>query len=229
LNAHEPGKRFMNGNEYYALDDAHRRALGIPRVDTREYGEENGLAIGAYVSFYEASGDASALGSAERAARRALATHATSRGGITHEGDAAQRPSAILHLADNAAFGVGLMRLYEATKKDEYEAAATRIADFMLRELADERGGFFASEVDPDAVGVFALRRKPFEHNVLALRLLARLAREKRETHDDANASRYAKAIAGTLRSIATPDAIKGRGRVLGDFLLALEETRGVR
>ena len=58
LNAHEPGKRYLTGHEYYPLDDAHRRALGIPRVDSHEYGRENGLAIAAYVAFFEATGDA---------------------------------------------------------------------------------------------------------------------------------------------------------------------------
>jgi uncharacterized protein len=225
LNAHEPGKRFMTGHEYYALDDAHRRALGIPRVDRHEYGKENGLAIAAEVTFYEATGDTSALASAERAAGRILTTHAAARGGITH--NAGEKPSAILHLADNAAFGFALARLYEASKEELYLLAAGKIADFLLRDLADDQGGFFASSADPDAVGVFAVRRKPFEDNVTALRLLARLARLAPAGSGDR--ARYARAIAGTLRAIATPDEIKARGRVLGDFLLALEETSGVR
>jgi uncharacterized protein len=226
LNAHEPGKRFATGHEYYAMDDAHRRALGIPRVDSHEYGKENGLAIAAYVSFFEATGDASALAAAERAAKRMLATHGTARGGITH--DAVERHAAILHLADNAAFGFALMRLWEVAGagKDEYLAAAVKLADFLVRDLADaEHGGFFASGADPDAVGVFAIRRKPFEDNVMAVRFLARLARA--QTGDSRTAT--TRAIASALRAIATPEAIKGRGRVLGDFLLALEETRGVR
>ena len=119
LNAHEMGKRFMTGHEYYAKSDAERRALGIPRVDTHEYGMENGLAIAAYVSFSEASGDKTALASAERAAKRLLATHgvAAGAGGITH--DAGEKGTS-LHLSDNAAFGLALMRLYEATKNGEY-------------------------------------------------------------------------------------------------------------
>jgi hypothetical protein len=32
-----------------------------------------------------------------------------------------------------------------------------------------------------------------------------------------------------TLRAISTPEQIRGRGRMLGDYLLALEETKGVR
>ena len=40
---------------------------------------------------------------------------------------------------------------------------------------------------------------------------------------------RYASLWTKSPFAIATPDAITGRGRMLGDFLLALEETRGVR
>ena len=96
---------------------------------------------------------------------------------------------------------------------------------FLLRELVDDAGGgFFASTVDPDAVGVFASRRTPFEDNVMAVRLLARLAKL-----DPATSEPYRRAIGRTLRAIATPEEIKGRGRMLGDLLLALEETKGVR
>jgi hypothetical protein len=221
LNAHDAGKPYLNGHEYYALDDAHRRALGVPRIDTHEYGKENGLAIAAYVSFSQATGDASALATAERAAKRILATHPSPRGGITHDPETG---TAVLHLADNAAFGLALMRLHDATSRPDYLEGAKRIADFLLRDLADDRGGgFFAGTLDPGAVGVFATRRKPFEDNVTAIRFLARLAKLQPED------PRYRTAIAGTLRAIATPDAIKARGRMLGDFLLALEETRGLR
>jgi len=216
LNAHDPSKPFMSGHDYYAKGDAERRALGVPRIDTHEYGKDNGLAIAAYVTLYEATSDASALAEAQKAADRILATHLTPRGGIAHD---AQPSAKVLHLADNAAMGFALMRLYEATKRPETLASATRIADFMMKELLDpEGGGFYASTPGPDAVGVFATRRKPFEDNVMAIRFLAR-----------AHNAAYAKAIAGAIRAIATPEEIKGRGRMLGDFLLALEESRGVR
>ena len=221
LNAHDPGKPYLTGHEYYALDDAHRRALGVPRIDTHEYGKENALAIAAYVTLFQATSDATALATAERAAARILATHASPRGGITHDPETG---TAVLHLADNAAFGLALLRLHDATSRPEYLQDAKRLADFLLRDLEDDRGGgFFASTLDPGAVGVFATRRKPFEDNVTAIRFLARLAKLSPED------ARYRSAIAATLRAIATPDAIKARGRMLGDFLLALEETRGER
>src|ERR1051325_5609178 len=43
--------------EYFALDDAHRRAKGIPRVDQHRYARENGWAIEALVALATASGD----------------------------------------------------------------------------------------------------------------------------------------------------------------------------
>ena len=105
LNAHDPSKPLVTGHDYYAKDDAARRALGIPRVDTHEYGRENGLVIAAYVTLAQAGHDASALATAERAAARILATHSTSLGGIAHAGADDLR---VLYLADSAAFGFAL-------------------------------------------------------------------------------------------------------------------------
>ena len=231
LNAHRESlsatKRFMSGHDYYAKSDGERRALGIPRVDTHEYAKDNGLAIAAYVTLFEATQDATALVTAQKAADRILASHASGRGGLTHDVIPEVAPkSAVLYLGDNASMGFALMRLYEATKKPEALEAATRIADFMMKELYDEAGGgFFAQTIDPDAVGVFANRRKPFEENVMAIRFLAKRARANPSA---ANAA-YAKGIAGAIRAIATPEQIKNRGRILGDFLLALEESQGAR
>jgi len=219
LHAHEPGKPYLTGRAYYALDDAHRRALGIPRVDASEYARENGLAIAAYVTLYEASGDATALAAAERAAARILATHATGRGGVTH-GPAADAPSGeVLYLADNAAFGFALARLYEATKDPSYLEAARRIARFVASDLADAKaGGFFGSTPDPGAVGVFAVRQKPVEDDAMAARFLARLGRL-------AATDEYRAPLAGTLAFIRTRDAVASRGRMIGDILLALTES----
>jgi uncharacterized protein YyaL (SSP411 family) len=222
LNAHDPGKPFVTGHDYYRKSDAERRALGTPRVDDHEYGRENGLAIDAYVTLYDASGDATALAAARRAAARMLATHATDRGGFTH-GTKPDDDGAVLYLADNAALGFGLVHLYQATQDPSVLAAAHRIATFLLRDLLDPQGGgFYASTPDPNAVGIFATRRKPFEDDVMAIRFLARLARvAPEETNHDV--------IARALGVVTLPGAIEDRGRMVGDLLLALDETRGLR
>ena len=49
-------------------------AQGLPRIDTHEYGKENGVAIAAYCTMYEVTKDAGVLASAEKAAARITAT-----------------------------------------------------------------------------------------------------------------------------------------------------------
>ena len=223
VNAHDRSLPFMNGHDYYALGEKARLEHGLPRIDKNEYGRENGLAIGAYVAMYEATKDPAVLASAERAARRILATHPTKRGGISHgvlkDGGEPNQ----LYLSDNAAFGWALMRLYEATKSDVWSKEASKIGDFMISELTDDAGGgLFGATKDPNAVGVFSARRIPFEDNVMALRMFARLARGSTDP-------KYRTAIHRILRAISIPEEIKARGRMLGDYLLALEETRAVR
>jgi uncharacterized protein YyaL (SSP411 family) len=232
LNAHDPSKPFLSGHELYALPDAARRQRGIPRVDTHEYGRENGLAIAAYVTFYESTCkpahapprcDATALATAERAATRVLATHLSPKGGIAHDADPAAH---VLHLADNAAFGYALTRLFETTHTDAYRDAAEKLAAFILRDLADPTsGGFFASSVDPDAVGVFSRRRVPFEDNVMALRFLTKLASVAKPE----SRAGFAAAAERTLVAVARPEDIRKQGRMIGDFLLALEDVRRLR
>jgi uncharacterized protein YyaL (SSP411 family) len=219
LNAHDPSKPLVTGHEYYAHDDAARRALGLPRVDRHEYGRENGLVIASYANLGMVAHDSTAIATAERAAARILATHATRLGGIAHAGADDVR---VLYLADSAAFGFALVRLYEATGNQRYLDAAKPIATFLLRELQDPRGAFFASTPDPTAVGVLAARRKPFEDNVMAIRFLAHLSRF-------APSGGYRSAIGRALSVIGTREAVADRGRMIGDLLLALEETKYLR
>ena len=227
LNAHDRTKTFMDGHQYYPLDEKRRLAAGIPRVDTHEYGRENGLAISAYCTMYEVTKDAAVLASAEKAVRRILSTHTTERGGITHDVASPEKKAKQLYLSDNAAFGLALVRIYEVTRNAEYLKKARSIADFMLSgELTDDDGGgMFASTMDPDAVGVFAKRRVPFEENVAAIRMLSRLARAVPAV----DAKKYELAIDRLLRAVSKPEEIKSRGRMIGDYLLALEESKGVR
>jgi uncharacterized protein YyaL (SSP411 family) len=226
VNAHDRTKTFVDGHVYYALDEKGRLARGLPRVDAHEYGKENGLAISAYCTMYEVTRDPAVLASAEKAARRILTNHATAGGGITHDAVDPEKPAKQLYLSDNASFGLALVRLYEVTKNDDYAKRARAIADFMISELVDEdSGGMFASTKDPDAVGVFATRRVPFEDNVVAVRMLSHLAR----TLPAASAKKYVFALDRLLRATSKPEDIKGRGRMIGDYLLALDESRGVR
>jgi uncharacterized protein len=74
----------VDGHKYYALDDAERRKLGMPRIDKNLYARENGWAISGLAAYYNVSNDAKALQSAERAAKWVLANRARPDGGFDH-------------------------------------------------------------------------------------------------------------------------------------------------
>lgn len=203
----------MDGKTYYALDDAARRRAGLPRIDTHVYARENGLAIAAVVLLYAATQDASLLAEAERAVKRVWASHAL-RGGVSHAGS-----PGLIHLADNAAFGRGVLALYEATGEKAWLDAASSIAGAMQRELFDEASGaFFAHSPDPEAAGALRQRRRPVEDNVDAGRFFLRLA-----VHED---SRDRRAVAGrVLRWLSAGQRPKEMGRFVGAYLTFLEES----
>jgi uncharacterized protein YyaL (SSP411 family) len=219
LNAHEVGKTFVDGHTYYAKNEHDRLALGVPRIDVHEYGHENGLMIAALATFFEATHDSATLAAAEKAAARVLASHGTPGGGLFHDVVRPEVTSA--YLADNAAMAWGLVRLYEVTNRVEHLDAAAKIADFMVKELYDAKlGGFAAVTAEDGGVGVFATRRIPFEENAIAIRAVSHIARAKKTTA-------YRDVLSSSLRAIATPDAIKARGRMLGAFLFAVDEMSG--
>jgi len=202
LNAHDSSRPFLPGRSYYALADAQRRALGFPRVDPNEHAGDNALMIDAYLSLFEVTHEAHWLDIARRAAESIVDTHGVESGGVTH-GRKSEDAGSTLYLADNAAWGWAMVRLYEATRDGAWLDRASRCADILKNQLFDPRsGGFWSSTRDPNAVGVFAERRKPFEANVLAIRFLARLAAAR-------STGAYRSLIAAALFEVATPEQIK--------------------
>jgi uncharacterized protein YyaL (SSP411 family) len=163
----------VEGKDYHALDDAGRRALGIPRIDTAVYADLNGLTIHALTELYRASGDPLVLDAAIRAADRILVDHRSESGGLSHGPNAS--PDELRYLADQAAMGFGLLGLHRVTADPRWLTEATAIAQFMIDSLADGDGGLFAHTLDPSAVGVFAQRRKPLPDNALAAQFFIEL------------------------------------------------------
>lgn len=217
-----PGKPPVLGADFYAKDDAGRRALGVPRIDTHRYADINGRTISALCELYadvpgpDGQPDVSALRAAVVAGERLLAAHRVASGGFTHAaGDAG-----LLHLRDQAAVGRALLALYRVTGEDRWLAPAQQLAKFMRDELEDrERGGFFAHTADPAAVGVFAERRKPLEDNGMAARFLLELHRQLDHLHEPPT---HADAAARALRAVAAD--VPEQGRMLGQYALALAE-----
>ena len=116
-----------HGEKYFALDDIARRKLGIPRVDTHIYARENGLAISGLAALYAASGDASCLAEARRAAAWVQEHRALPDGGFRHD----ERDSAGPYLADTLAMARAFLALYTVTAERDWLAKAQAAAAFM--------------------------------------------------------------------------------------------------
>jgi hypothetical protein len=214
VGAHDAKKQFVDGDVYYRLDDAGRRALGIPRVDENVYGLENGLAIAALVTLYEVARDPAVLMRARRAADLLLRTHVTPEGAVRRPGKSS---GDVRFLADAASFGRALARLAAVTGEAAYKEAAERIATTMVKDLLDSAtGAFFSHTPDPAAAGVFTRRDHPFPYNVLAARFFGSLSRIAGESWRDQGRK--------TLAAISSPRSLDGKGRMVGEYLLALDE-----
>ena len=218
VGAHGDGVAWIHGPEYFALDDAGRRAKGMPRIDANVYADRNGLLIEALCRMYESTGDEDALPMARRAAERIVRTHAAPNGGFTHADAAAAGPAPMLFLADQAAMGRAFLALGEATGDRAWTYCAEVLARTMRDVLEDkEGGGFWSHTEEPGATGVLADRMKPFDENALAARFLLRLFHTTGEEQWRAAAEK-------TLRALADPALIENEGRDIGNFLLALDE-----
>jgi len=204
----------VDGPRYFSRDDAGRRALGIPRIDTAIYAMENGWAIAALCDLFVATGDASALAQARTAAEGILASHPHPAGGLRH----AASDGGVVHLGDTVAFGRACLALADATGERRWLDRAVSLGEALLARFLDAtRGGFFDTTEDPTAVGVWRERLRPFEGNATAARFLLHLhaatgqARWRTEAH-------RAIAVAGES---GLPERFAGRASFL---LLAVEE-----
>jgi uncharacterized protein YyaL (SSP411 family) len=212
VHAHSDGP-FVDGRAYYPLDDAARRALGVPRVDRNVYPLESGLAIRSMALFGAATGDSDATSLAVRAADAAIERFVDPDGSVARRGD---RVRAVRFLADAASLGHALVTLYDLQGQRRFLEAALRIADALERDFGSTpAGAYFAATVDSEAVGVFAERRVPFEPNVSAVRLLTALAR-----HEPTRRARAESLFA----AISMPAALSKQGRMLGGYLLAADD-----
>lgn len=201
----------VTGTAYYALDEAERRAIGIPPVDRHLYSDLNGRMIEALVRQHRADPESGALAMAQRAAER-MEARREQDGGYRH--DDAHEP--LRFLRDQAWMLLAELALHEATGDARYEVRARGTAGFVLATLASPDGGFYAHTEDPAAVGVFAQRRVPVIENGVVARGLLKLSRLSGEDV-------YREAATSAMQSASIREA-RGAGRRVGNLLMALEE-----
>jgi uncharacterized protein YyaL (SSP411 family) len=112
---------------YFALSDAARRKLGVPKVDQHIYSRENGWAINGLATFYGVTGDESALAAAIRAAEWIIANRSLPDGGFRHDAQDTGGP----YLGDSAYMMRAFVRLYAVTGDRKWLRRAEESALFI--------------------------------------------------------------------------------------------------
>ncbi|MEM7292431.1 MAG: VanZ family protein [Pseudomonadota bacterium] len=137
-----------------------------PGIDRRIYARETGQAAAALVTYFDATGNLSALARAERAARWALAQRKIEGGGFRHDKNDAGGP----YLVDTLAMARAMLRLYRSTGDQSWLRHTVAAAEFIQSNFVDANTGGFISSVQP-ALGFMNQTVKQKDENVRATRL----------------------------------------------------------
>ena len=202
-----------HAGEYFKLNDAARRKLGVPRVDTHNYSRENGRMISALVQMYAATGEEKFLGEATRAANFIIENRALGSGGFRHDLANDAGP----YLADSLTMGRAFLDLYAATGNADWlyrsEDCARYIADRFVLDDTSQPGALTvavssANISDP---------RPQFDENTL-------LARYANLLHRYTDNALYRQLAESAMRYLATPEIARSRRAYTGALLLADSE-----
>jgi uncharacterized protein YyaL (SSP411 family) len=197
--------------EYFALDDAGRRARGLPRVDTHRYARENGWAIAGLAQFAAVTGDAGVRRDAEAAAQWVLAHRALPGGGFRHD----ERDPAGPYLGDTLAMGRAFLALHQLTADPAWLTRAEGAADFIRGHFGrGAAAGFASSDTRRPS---FPAPRPEFDENVAVARFGAALGNASGRADDRAMA-------AAALRWLLAPGVGEPRHAYVGGLLLAEDE-----
>lgn len=199
--------------EYFDLNDADRRAQGIPRVDQHIYARENGWVIRALCQLAAATGEKKYLQEAERAAAWVIAHRALPDGGFRHDEHDAAGP----YLGDTLAMGRAFLALHEATQDSQWLERATASAEYIREHFNDPNAvGFTSSDVTK---GTIPTPRPQYEENVKLARFTTALAYT---TGDE----QYRTMAGNALRWLLAPGRNDDRFFYVAGLLLAEEEFR---
>jgi uncharacterized protein YyaL (SSP411 family) len=205
-----------DGHAYYALPDAERRKLGMPRIDKNLYARENGWAISGLIVYYNVSNDPKVLEIAERSAKWVIANRALPNGGFRH----GEKDRGGPFLGDTLAMGQAFLDLYAATGNRDWLTSAAKAGD-VVAAFRDEAGGFFTSMTSEAKTGVFAKPAKLIDDQVQIVRftdLLNRYFGDDTYREQASHATRY---LAGASAEMPRPLP----GVLLADEELAVEPT----
>jgi uncharacterized protein YyaL (SSP411 family) len=206
-----------DGHKYYALGDAERRKLGLPRIDNNLYARENGWAISGLTAFYNVTNDPKVLELAERAAKWVNANRARPEGGFVHGNKDRGGP----FLGDTLAMGQAFLDLYAATGNRDWLSAAGKAGDFVAATFRDDTGGFLTSKTSEGRTGVLARPAKLIDDQIQVARVMNLLNRYFGNDAYREQASHAMRYLSGASAEMVRPLP----GVLLADEELAIEPT----
>jgi uncharacterized protein YyaL (SSP411 family) len=206
-----------DGHTYYALGDAERRKLGMPRIDKNIYARENGWAISGLVAFYDVTNDPKVLAAAERAAKWVNDNRLLPDGGFRHGDKDRGGP----FLGDTLAMGQAFLDLYAATGNRDWLTNAAKAGDYVAATFRDETGGFLTSKTSEAKTGVFAKPARLMDDQIQVVRFMNLLNRYYGNDTYREQASHAMRYLAGASADMIRPLP----GVLLADQELGIEPT----
>ena len=199
--------------DYFSLDDAGRRARGVPRIDTHVYARENGWIICALVQLAAATGDESYRTEAEHAARWVIDHRGLGEGGFRHD----ERDAAGPYLGDALAMGRAFLALHQLTQNPDWLARAMVSAKFIEAHFRRaDAAGYAAGDATKAS---FPAPRPQFDENVALARFTTALAQVTGHAE-------FRDMAGNALRWLLAPGVMDNRSFYVGGLLLAEEEAR---
>lgn len=208
--------RQVDGKTFYALDDAERRELGMPRIDKNIYARENGWAVRGLLALYTVTGEQKILDQATTAMEWVIANRSLPQGGFAH-GEADRGGP---FLGDTLAVGEATLDLYAATGERKWLEQAMSAGSFIGKTFKVDQGGFATAATTASNIGVFKKPVRQIEENIQLARFLNALNRYSGEKS-------FRKLSEHTMRYLASENITGMRrfliGVVLADAELAIE------
>jgi len=199
--------------DFFSLDDAGRRARGVPRIDPHVYARENGWVIAALAQLAAVTGETAYRREAERAAQWVLAHRSLGNGGFRHDEHDAAGP----YLGDTLAMGRAFWALHQLTQDPAWLAHAEAAAKFIEAHFKrPEAAGYAASDATQNT---FPAPRPQFDENLNLVRFATALAHVTGRGF-------YRGMAQNGLRWLLAPGVADTRGFSVAGLLLAEEEAR---
>lgn len=236
----------VSPHAYFAMSDAERRAVGLPRIDTTVYADINAKLAMALARLYEASRDrahlerALAIGSQLRAAhtpqgwvKQILSPSKDALGRIR---ELAGNVNEHVYLRAQAFTGLAYLRLYRVTGDAQWYDNAAALALAMDQTLWYEPGAGAADE-GTGAAYLGSSREvllpngqkvadRPLVDNAAAAEFLLRLAAYGNGKLAQDKLDRFRRRAETALRSTSDTELVSDNGQFIGQYVLALHALR---